>query len=71
MTKTNTKTSMLRAKRAFFDFSQTDVAQKLGITIVTYGRKERGELDFTQTDICILKEMLQLTNEEICEIFFD
>lgn len=64
-----TKTNMLKAKRALFGYSQTDVAQKLNTSIITYGKKERGDLDFTQSDLYILKELLALSNDEFCEIF--
>lgn len=68
---TRTKTNMLKAKRALHGYSQTDVAQKLDTSIITYGKKERGDIDFTQSDLTTLKELLLLDNDEFCEIFFN
>lgn len=70
MEKVKTKTNMLKARRVMYGFSQTDVAEKLDITMITYGKKERGSLDFSQSEIYTLKNLLHFTNEELIEIFF-
>lgn len=71
MEKATTKTNILRGKRAQFDFSQTDIANRLGITMTTYGKKERGDIDFSQSEIYALKNLFELKDEEIIQIFFE
>ena len=69
MQKVKTKTNMLKARRVQYGYSQTDVAEELDMTMTTYGKKERGDLDFSQSEIYTLKNLLHLTNEEIFEFF--
>lgn len=70
MQKIKTKTNILKAKRVQYEYSQTDVAEALDMTMTTYGKKERGDLDFSQSEIYVLKTLLYLTNEDIIDIFF-
>jgi transcriptional regulator with XRE-family HTH domain len=70
MQKVKTKTNMLKARRVQYDYSQTDVAENLNMTMTTYGKKERGDLDFSQSEIYTLKNLLHMNNEEFFEIFF-
>lgn len=70
MQKVKTKTNMLKARRVQYDYSQTDVAEELDMTMTTYGKKERGDLDFSQSEIYTLKNLLHLTEEEVFEFFF-
>lgn len=70
MQKVKTKTNMLKARRVQYDYSQTDVAEELDMTMTTYGKKERGDLDFSQSEIYTLKNLLHLTNDEVFEFFF-
>jgi DNA-binding XRE family transcriptional regulator len=70
MQKVKTKTNMLKARRVQYDYSQTDVAEELNMTMTTYGKKERGDLDFSQSEIYTLKNLLHLTNEEVFDFFF-
>jgi DNA-binding XRE family transcriptional regulator len=69
MLKVKTKTNMLKARRVQFGYSQTNVAEELDMTMTTYGKKERGDLDFSQSEIYTLKNLLHLTNEEVFEFF--
>ena len=71
MQKVKTKTNMLKARRVQYGYSQTDVAEELDITMTTYGKKERGDLDFTQSEIYTLKILLKLTNEDVIYIFLE
>ena len=70
MKKVKTKTNMLKARRVQYGYSQTDVSEVLDMTMTTYGKKERGDLDFSQSEIYTLKDLLHLTNEEVFEFFF-
>lgn len=70
MQKVKTKTNMLKARRVQYNLSQTNVAEELDMTMTTYGKKERGDLDFSQSEIYTLKTLLHLTNDEVFEFFF-
>ena len=58
----NTK---LRGKRAEKLLSQRDLAEKLGIDLSTYNRKENGIQDFTLTEIQNLMYYLDCSFEDI------
>ena len=69
MQKVKTKTNMLKARRVQYNLSQSNVAEELDMTMTTYGKKERGDLDFSQSEIYTLKILLHLTNDEVFEFF--
>lgn len=71
MKKATTKVNILRGKRVQFGFSQTNMATELNMTMTTYGKKERGDIDFSQSEIYTLKKLLELKDEEVMQIFFD
>lgn len=64
-------TLLLKSKRALFKVTQKDMADKLGITYVTYSLKENGKLEFTRKEISTISKVLNLKLEDINEIFFD
>ena len=47
------------------------MADKLGITYVTYSLKENDKLEFTRKEISTISKVLNLTLEDVNEIFFD
>ena len=61
----------LRIVRLERELSQKDLAKKIGVHELTYSRKERGQREFTRTEIDNLAAALDLTNSEVNEIFFD
>lgn len=61
----------LRLARLERELSQKDLAKKIGVHELTYSRKERGQREFTRTEIDNLAAALDLTNNEVNEIFFD
>ncbi len=61
----------LRLARLERELSQKDLAKKIGVHELTYSRKERGQREFTRTEIDNLAAALDLTNDEVNEIFFD
>lgn len=69
MEKTLTKSNILKAKRAELGFSQTDVANALDVTLVTYRFKENGIKDFSQSELYQLRKKLKLSDEEVLYIF--
>ena len=62
--------SEMRVARIRRDLSQIDMAEMLGITKQAYWRKENGKNVFSLKDLYILREKMQLTDEEVIDIFF-
>lgn len=50
--------------------TQSDVAQKMGISPTTLNKKLRGHTDFTQTEIRDLCRVLAISDAEIPAYFF-
>lgn len=46
------------------------LAKELGLSYESTCRKVRGESDFKATEIGIVANILELTNDDICSIFF-
>ncbi|TZE83574.1 helix-turn-helix transcriptional regulator [Calorimonas adulescens] len=51
--------------------SQQDMADAIGKSLVSYSKKERGEVKFTPEEITIVSAKLGLTMEQTNDIFFD
>lgn len=66
-----TNTNLLKAKRTEYGYNQENMSDFLDITSISYGLKERGEYEFTQTEIVIIGIVLKLSLKEINAIFFD
>lgn len=62
-------TKELKILRIKHDVTQEVVAEKLGVEKSTYCRKEKGEIGFSIKDIKVLKELYNLTPEEVVQIF--
>lgn len=45
------------------------LANALGITPNSLTRKLDGSVDFKVSEICIIRDFLRLSNEEVCKIF--
>ena len=65
MNPTEFKVAQIRA-----DISKEDMAKKLGINIATLYRKINGESEFTLSELKLLKEILELSKEDVDRIFF-
>lgn len=50
--------------------TQSDVAQKIGVSPVTLNKKLRGHTEFTQSEICDLCTVLSIPDAEIPTYFF-
>lgn len=50
--------------------TQTDVAQKIGVSVATLNKKLRGHTDFTQTEIRNICRVLEIPDVEIPSYFF-
>lgn len=63
------KTLELISERKKKDLTQTEISKLLNLSITQYGKKERGKVDFTNSEIQKMKVILKLTPERIDEIF--
>lgn len=62
---------LLRITRIVKELSQKQLAKLIGVHELTYSRKERGEREFTRSEIDKIAKVLDLSNDEVNEIFFD
>ncbi|SDO86750.1 helix-turn-helix domain-containing protein [Clostridium gasigenes] len=67
----NINTNILKSERVKIGFTQKKVANILKKDISTYSKKENGIIEFTASEINILKNLFCLSPEKIDEIFFN
>lgn len=60
----------LKALRVKNGFTQKDIAEILGISETSYNKRENGSLEFTISEIKKLKNIFNLSNDDIIRIFF-
>lgn len=65
-----TNTRLLEQKIKDSGLKLTYIADRLGVVWITLRRKLDGESEFKQSEIVVLKDLLQLTDEEVKAIFF-
>jgi transcriptional regulator with XRE-family HTH domain len=63
--------NLLKAERVKSGFTQKDLSNALKRNVSTYSKKENGLIDFTASEIRILKELLKLSPKTIDAIFFN
>lgn len=61
---------LLKVKRILSKVSQKELAEKLNMTPNGYRNKENGKQEFKQTEIKKIKDLFNLTLEEVDQIFF-
>ncbi len=61
--------NLLKQKRKELNLSQQEMANFFNYTRQNYGAKENGVQNFKLSEIKQLKEILQLSNDDIVEIF--
>ena len=61
----------LKAAMALEDLTADRVCAEVGISTTSWWRKVSGKSQFTQTEICRLRQILKLSPEQTVEIFFD
>lgn len=61
---------LLKSVMVLNDDNVTTLAQKLGITRQTLSLKIEGYNDFKLSEICTIKNLYNLSRDEIFEIFF-
>ena len=65
-----TNTELLRQKIYQSGYRIRYIADKLGISYPTLQSRIDGETEFKSDEVIILKELLQLTEDEVIEIFY-
>ena len=63
--------NMLRAKMLMQNVSVEQICDAIGISKVTFYRKIKGASQFTQGEISTIADMLKLSKDELCAIFFN
>lgn len=51
--------------------TKEDMAALIGKSLVSYGKKERGEISFNDEEKVLIARELELTPEQVNAIFFD
>lgn len=65
------KQERLKGKMVEHSLRDQDMAKLLGIDSSTFYRKKNGVTEFTREEIKIMKNLLNLTADEIDSIFFE
>lgn len=63
--------SILKGTRVSKGYTQETLSKKIGVTIKTYNRKELGLVPFSIKEIKNITKALDLSLEQVDEIFFD
>ena len=63
--------SKLKGIRVEKEKTQRDMAVLIGKSLVTYSKKERGEVNFSNEEMTIVAQALDLTSDQVNAIFFD
>ena len=61
---------ILKSKRILFNLTQEEIAKEVGINIKSYNFKENGKVGFNVDEILKVIECLDLTFDEVNDIFF-
>lgn len=63
--------SKLKGIRVEKGKTQKNMAELIGKSLVTYSKKERGEVEFSNEEMNIVAKVLDLTSDQVNAIFFD
>lgn len=63
--------NLLKSKIALSGLSSKEVAEKIGIQYQNFNNRKAGKIEFNPSEIKALKEILNLTNDDVAEIFFN
>ena len=61
--------NLLKSKIALAGLSFKEVAQKIGIPYQNFSKRKAGKIEFNAKEIKALKEVLNLTNDDVVAIF--
>lgn len=63
--------NLLKSKIALSGLTFKELAQKIGIPYQSFNNRKAGKIEFNSSEIKALKEVLNLTNDDVAEIFFN
>ena len=63
--------NILKSKLSLKEKTQTDLAKALGLSKVSVSKKVNGLLRFSLPEVKKVKDYLDLTNDEVVEIFIN
>ena len=61
--------NLLKSKIALSGLTFKELAQKIGIPYQNFSKRNAGKIEFNAKEIKALKEVLNLTNDDVAEIF--
>ena len=61
--------NLLNSKVALAGLTFKKLAEKIGIPYQSLNNRKKGKIEFTSSEIKSLKEILNLTNDDVAEIF--
>jgi hypothetical protein len=61
--------NLLKSKIALSGLSAKEVAEKIGIPYQNFSKRKAGKIEFNAKEIKAIKEVLNLTNDDVAEIF--
>jgi len=62
------RNNRIKSKRVLLGLTQEEMAEKLGIAVSTYKKKEHGKTDFTESEI---NKFLEVTESEYEDVFLE
>ncbi|PGH20984.1 toxin-antitoxin system, antitoxin component, Xre family protein [Fusobacterium polymorphum] len=62
---------LLHSKVALAGLTFKELAQKIGMPYQSLNNRKVGKIEFNSSEIKALKDVLNLTNDDVAEIFFN
>jgi len=62
---------ILKSKRILFNLTQEEIAKEVGINLKSYNLKENGKREFTLDEAKKISNLLELSLNEVNDIFFN
>ena len=63
--------NLLNSKVALSGLTFKELAKKIGMPYQSFNNRKTGKIEFNSSEIKALKEILNLTNDDVAEIFFN
>ena len=62
---------LLNSKVALSGLTFKELAKKIGMPYQSFNNRKTGKIEFNSSEIKALKDILNLTNDDVAEIFFN
>ena len=63
--------NLLNSKVALSGLTFKELAKKIGMPYQSFNNRKTGKIEFNSSEIKALKDTLNLTNDDVAEIFFN